>query len=183
MGRVLTLIDAQPLDRELASVAGKFLTGGGPKGTNLEMMQRHRQQTQFVEKLSGAGRRRSPHPNLSCKSSVNLYPRGSSTSMSCANACSLRCAAVEGWRPGALIDCCLLQIAEHVGASLRHARIDGFTAWHHRPAALLDEGGLLPRTGFFQLRQVGGSIRAVLELIDADRSDRCDHGAMGGSKR
>jgi hypothetical protein len=46
MGRVLTLIDAQPLDREFASVAGKFLTGGGPKEPTSKMMQRHRQQTQ-----------------------------------------------------------------------------------------------------------------------------------------
>src|SRR5579871_2217085 len=69
----------------------------------------------------------------------------------------------------------LFQIAEHGGAGLRHRIVRSVAAWQRRPPALLDEGALLIRRGLLQISEVLLGVRRVLELLDADRSERRRH--------
>src|ERR1700722_5488616 len=77
----------------------------------------------------------------------------------------------------------LLQAVEQGGTCLGHAGIGSLAARHHRPAAFFDIRRLLPRVGLFQRRQVHGGVGAALELVDADRRDRGNHGATGCTLR
>src|SRR5271155_2602684 len=65
-----------------------------------------------------------------------------------------------------------VEAAEQRRAALRHRRVSGVAAWHRRPAALLDEGALLPGVDLIEFCQARGGIGAVLELVDADRRQR-----------
>jgi hypothetical protein len=73
--------------------------------------------------------------------------------------------------------------AENGGAGLRHAGVDRLATGHHRPTAFFDKCRVLPCVGLFQRRQVVRGLGAALELIDADRRYRRDHGATGRAVR
>lgn len=73
----------------------------------------------------------------------------------------------------------LLQIGEHLGADFRDIAIRRFRSRECRPAALLDERVLFPRVDRLEFDQTGLGLGGMLELIDADRRERCHDRAVG----
>ena len=69
--------------------------------------------------------------------------------------------------------------AQACGTPESAALLPGMIA--HPP--LLDIRRLLPGVGLFQLREIVGGVGAALELIDAYRRYRRDHGAIGRAVR
>jgi hypothetical protein len=66
---------------------------------------------------------------------------------------------------------------------LRYAVIGRLAPRHGRPTAFFDVCRLFPCAGLFQGRQVVGGVGAALELVDADRRYRRNHGAAGRAVR
>ena len=73
----------------------------------------------------------------------------------------------------------LFEIIEQIGAGPRHRRVGRVTAGQGRPAALLYEGGLLPRADLFQFDEVRFGPGSALELVDADGSKSRNHRGTG----
>ena len=77
----------------------------------------------------------------------------------------------------------LLQAAENGGAGLRYAGIRRLAPRHGRPTAFFDVCRLFPCAGLFQGGQIVGGVSAALELVDADRRYRRNHGTTGRAVR
>ena len=90
----------------------------------------------------------------------------------CIAACAASGAAgVEARHPWAAVQGgvdLFVEAGERGGAGFRDRRVWGLAAGHRRPAALLDEGALLPGVHLLKFGQVRGSVGAVLKPVDAD---------------